>query len=154
MQTTKLYVQLYENWDQLEKNSMRQPPSPFPPGISNSFHRGSIDIFWNFTLEDNNAFEIKIKETEKCLGGRALLQVEYFSNRKSYSSPIRIISLISYLMFSCSYPLFNEPQQWCGVISIKCCSLLCIIVTSTVKFNNVFFPCSHTSWEEGITMFK
>ena len=42
------------------------------------------------------------------------------------------------LMFFCSYPLSNEPLQWCGVISMKCSSLLCIIVTSTVKFDNVF----------------
>lgn len=86
-------------------------------------------------------------------GGRALLQVEYLTKKKSYSivfqvnlpkkrtSPITIISLISYLVFFCSYLLSNEPLQWCGVVStcIKCSSVLCIIVTSTIKFNTVFF---------------
>ena len=63
MQTTKLYVQLYENNIETgleeKKNSLSQPP-PFPKiprplithpsGISNPFRGVGMDIFWNYTI--------------------------------------------------------------------------------------------------------
>ena len=59
-------------------------------------------------------------------GDRTFLQVEYLSNKKSYS-------ILSVAIHS---PM--NPHSDVVLFLSKCRSLLCIIVTNTVKFDNVF----------------
>ena len=68
MQTTKLYVQLYENnietgLEKKKKFIESTPPTspeilgpltPHPSGISNPFRGGGMDIFWNYIMSGNN----------------------------------------------------------------------------------------------------
>ena len=128
MQTTKLYVQLYENNIETgleKKNSLSQilPPSPeipgplTPPPLRNfqSLPWEGMDIFWNYTISFLTCNNIGLKALSQSLENHSkatkLMLVVKIKPKQSFKNTLRLNCCSFYCMRGFNADVYNLADK-------------------------------------------